>query len=161
MGADGTVAGMSTGQPRLTIVPLPLDEANAFVKQHHRHHKPVPGHKFSLGVADEAGTVRGVAIVGRPVSRMLDNGLTLEVNRVATDGCPNACSSLYGAARRACFALGYQRLITYTLNTEPGTSLRGAGWKLLGERGGGAWGRDGRPRVDLHPTQMKLLWEAV
>jgi hypothetical protein len=95
---------------------------------------------------------------------MFDNGLTLEVNRVATDGCPNACSALYGAARRACFALGYQRLITYTLNTEPGSSLRGAGWKCLGERGrlnGRSWDMPGRPRVDKHPTQMKLLWEAV
>ena len=150
-------------QPRLTVVPLPLDEANAFVAQHHRHHKPVPGHKFSLGVADETGAIRGVAIVGRPVARMLDNGLTLEVNRVATDGCPNACSALYGAAWRAARALGYRRLITYTLNTEPGTSLRGAGWKLIGERGrpkGRSWNTPGRPRVDKHPTQMKLLWGA-
>ena len=147
-------------QSKLTIVPLPLDEANAFVAQHHRHHKPTVGHKFSLGVADEAGQIRGVAIVGRPVARMLDNGLTLEVSRLATDGCPNACSALYGAARRACFALGYRRLITYTLNTEPGTSLIGAGWKCLGERGGGSWALDERPRVDRHPTQIKLLWDA-
>jgi hypothetical protein len=158
------VAARLMSQPKLTIVPLPLDEANAFVRQHHRHHNPVPGHKFSLGVADEDNVIRGVAIVGRPVARMLDNGLTLEVNRVATDGCPNACSALYGAARRACFALGYQRLVTYTLATEPGSSLRGAGWKCLGERGrpnGRSWDMPGRPRVDKHPTQMKLLWEAV
>lgn len=147
-------------QSKLTVVPLPLDEANAFVRQHHRHHQPTVGHKFSLGVADESGAVRGVAIVGRPVARMLDDGLTLEVNRVATDGCPNACSALYGAARRAAFALGYRRLITYTLNTEPGTSLKAAGWKLLGERGGGSWSVPSRPRVDKHPLQMKLLWEA-
>jgi hypothetical protein len=156
--------GRIVSQPRLTVVPLPLDEANAFVKQHHRHHKPTPGHKFSLGVADEDGTIRGVAIVGRPVSRMLDNGLTLEVNRVATDGCPNACSALYGAARRACFALGYRRLITYTLSSEPGTSLVAAGWRLLGERGskaGRSWDTPSRPRVDKHPLQMKLLWEAA
>ena len=161
----GDVVGVdATTQSKLTVVPLPLDEANAFVKQHHRHHRPTVGHKFSLGVADETGTIRGVAIVGRPVARMLQDGLTLEVNRVATDGCPNACSALYGAARRACFALGYRRLITYTLATEPGTSLRGAGWKLLGERGkpnGRSWNMPGRPRVDKHPTQMKLLWEAV
>lgn len=151
-------------QPRLTVVPLPLAEANAFVARHHRHHRPTVGHKFSLGVADETGVIRGVAIVGRPVARGLDNGLTLEVNRVATDGCPNACSALYGAAWRAARALGYRRLITYTLNTEPGTSLRGAGWKLLGERGregGRSWNMPGRPRVDKHPTQMKLLWEAT
>lgn len=149
-----------TAQPRLTIVPLPLSEANEFVRVHHRHHRPVVGHKFSLGVADEGGTIRGVTIVGRPVSRHLDNGLTLEVNRVATDGCPNACSALYGAAWRAARALGYRKLITYTLVSEPGTSLRGAGWKCIGERGGGTWSRDSRIRADAHPLQPKTLWEA-
>lgn len=151
---------MST-QSRLTIVPLPLDEANQFVRVHHRHHQPVVGHKFSLGVADEGGAIRGVAIVGRPVARRLDNGLTLEVNRVATDGCPNACSALYGACRRAAFALGYRRLITYILVSEPGTSLRAAGWKCLGERGGLRWTGDRRPAVDKYPAQMKLLFEAA
>ena len=151
-------------QPHLTIVPLPLAEANEFVRQHHRHHRPTVGHKFSLGVADDDGVIRGVAIVGRPVARHLDNGLTLEVNRVATDGCSNACSALYGACRRAAFALGYQKLVTYTLATEPGTSLRAAGWKCLGERGrpgGRSWNTTGRPRVDKHPLQMKLIWEAA
>lgn len=152
---------MADEQSRLTIVPLPLDEANAFVLQHHRHHRPTVGHKFSLGVADEGGAIRGVAIVGRPVGRFLDDGLTLEVNRVATDGCPNACSALYGAARRATFALGYRRLITYTLVSEPGTSLRAAGWKCLGERGGLRWTGARRPTVDKYPAQMKLLWEAI
>lgn len=146
---------------KLSIVPVGLDEANAFVAQHHRHHHPVPGHKFSIGVADESGAIRGVAIVGRPVARMTDDGLTLEVNRVATDGCPNACSALYGAARRAAWALGFERLITFTLPEEGGASLRGAGWKLMGEAGGGKWGREGRPRVDKHPTQIKMKWEAV
>ena len=145
---------------KLTIVPLPLDEANAFVAQHHRHHVPVPGCKFSIGVADEAGTIRGVAIVGRPVARMLDNGMTLEVNRVATDGCKNACSALYGACRRAAFALGYKKLITYTLPEEGGTSLRASGWKCLGEAGGGSWNIPSRPRVDKAPTQIKMKWEA-
>lgn len=152
---------MTASQPRLTVVPLPLDEANAFVIQHHRHHKPTVGHKFSIGVADEDGVIRGVAIVGRPVARMLDNGLTLEVNRVATDGCPNACSALYGAAWRAAKALGYRRLITYVLKSEPGTSVRAAGWRCLGERGGGSWSVPSRPRVDKHPLQTKMLWEAT
>jgi hypothetical protein len=145
--------------PALTVVPCTLAEANAFVVQHHRHHGKVRGHKFSLAVADEAG-VRGVAIVGRPVSRMLDNGWTLEVTRVATDGCPNACSALYGAAWRATKALGYRRLVTYTLPEESGASLRGAGWMCVGEAGGGSWSRESRPRVDMHPTQVKLRWEA-
>lgn len=105
---------------RLHVVPCELSEANAFVKRYHRHHQPVPGHRFSLAVADETNTVRGVAIVGRPVARMNQDGWTLEVNRVATDGCPNACSALYGAAWRAARALGYRRLITYTLPEEGG-----------------------------------------
>lgn len=147
-------------QRRLTIVPCDLPEANAFVERHHRHHRPVVGHKFSLAVVDEAGEVHGVAIIGRPVARMLDDGLTLEVTRVATDGTPNACSALYGAARRAAFALGYKRIGTYTLDTEPGTSLRAAGWRCLGRAGGGSWDCRSRPRVDRHPLQQKLRWEA-
>lgn len=139
-------------------VPLDLDEANAFVRMHHRHHEPVVGHKFSLGAARDSEIV-GVVIVGRPVSRMRDNGVTLEVLRLCTDGAKNACSFLYGAAARAAFALGYMRIGTYTLPEEGGASLRGAGWKLIGERGGGSWDRAGRPRVDTHPTQGKLLWE--
>lgn len=147
-------------QPRLRIVPCELTEANEFVRQHHRHHKPVPGHKFSLAVVDEAEQVRGVAIVGRPVARMRDDGWTLEVVRLATDGCENACSALYAACWRAVKAMGYQRLGTYILASEPGTSLRAAGWRLVRSAGGGSWSRKDRPRVDLHPTQEKLLWEA-
>lgn len=143
----------------LTIVPCQLDEANAFIKQHHRHHQPVVGHKFSIAVADERNEVRGVAIIGRPVARHLDDGWTLEVTRLATDGCPNACSPLYAAAWRAVRAMGYKRLVTYILNTEPGTSLRAAGWRCVGEAGGGAWSCPSRPRVDKHPLQVKLRWE--
>lgn len=148
-------------QPRLIIVPCTLDEANAFIRQHHRHHGPVQGHKFSLAVADESGKIRGVATIGRPVARFLDDGWTLEVTRVATDGCPNACSALYAAAWRATKALGYRRLITYTLMSESGSSLLGAGWKCIGMAGGGTWNRPncGRPRVDKHPLQQKLRWE--
>lgn len=144
----------------LAIVPVSLEEANAFVAALHRHHKPCTGHKFSVAIAD-GEKVRGVAIVGRPVSRMLDDGWTLEVNRCCTDGVKNGCSMLYGACRRAVFALGYKKLITYILSDEPGTSLRAAGWKLIGEAGGGKWTRTARPRVDAHPTQTKLKWEAI
>lgn len=146
-------------KPRLEIVPCDLDEANAFVLQHHRHHGPVVGHKFSVACC-LGETICGVAIVGRPLARMLDNGLTLEVLRVATDGTKNACSILYGACRRAAFALGYKRIVTYTLSDESGASLVAAGWRTIGECGGGHWGRTGRPRVDKHPMQKKLRWEA-
>lgn len=144
----------------LEIVPITLAEANAFVTQHHRHHSKVAGHKYSIGVTDDE-KIRGVAIVGRPVARILDDGWTLEVNRVCTDGCRNACSMLYAAAWRAARAMGYRRIITYTLKNEIGASLNGAGWKLLGERGGGTWNRKQRPRIDKHPTQLKLLWECT
>jgi hypothetical protein len=145
---------------RLHLIPLPLAEANAFVASLHRHHPPVVGHKFSLGSTLD-GTLVGIAIVGRPVSRIRDDGLTLEVTRLCTDGTRNACSFLYGAAARATFALGYRRLGTYTLPSEGGTSLRASGWKLIGERGGGTWSRSGRERFDKHPTGEKLLWEVV
>ncbi len=145
---------------KMTLIPMPLREANAFVAKFHRHHKPVVGHKFSIGALKD-GKLVGVAIVGRPVSRMRDDSLTMEVTRLCTDGTRNACSFLYGAAAKAAFALGYVRLGTYTLPSEGGASLRAAGWKLLGERGGGKWSRDYRPREDQHPTGLKLLWEAA
>jgi len=143
----------------LTIVPMKLDEENAFVSKWHRHHAPVPGCKFCVGVA-KGDAIVGVAIVGRPIARMVDDGWTLEVNRTCTDGTKNANSALYGACRRGAFALGYRRLITYTLPEESGSSLEGAGWKCLGVAGGGKWSRPSRPRVDTHPTQQKLRWES-
>jgi len=149
--------------PSLVIVPLSLPEANAFVELHHRHHRPCVGHKFSVGAA-VGGEIVGVAIVGRPVSRVLDDGMTLEVNRVATDGTRNACSALYGACRRATFALGYTRLLTYTLPAEGGASLRASGFRLLGTVGreGRNWNTPSRPRIDTAVVLrgQKLLWEA-
>jgi hypothetical protein len=150
------------GAVSLEVTPIALDEANAFVETLRRHHKPVPGAKFCVAVS-EGDKVRGVAIVGRPVARMLDNGWTLEVNRCCTDGAKNACSMLYGAAWRAAKALGYRRLITYTLPAEGGASLRASNWKCLGERGGGNWNVPSRPRIDTAELLrgQKLLWEAA
>lgn len=142
----------------LKLIPVSLKTANAFVAEHHRHHKPVTGHKFSLGCMQE-GQLVGVAIVGRPVSRYLDDGLTLEVNRLCSTGEKNVCSFLYGIAARAGKALGYQRIVTYTLDTEPGTSLRAAGWECMGLAGGKRWTGTRRPAVDLYPAQMKLRYE--
>lgn len=145
----------------LSLAPITLEEANEFVRQYHRHHSPVPGSKFCIAVAD-GDKVVGVAIVGRPVARMLDDGWTLEVNRTCTDGTKNANSKLYGAATRATFALGYKRLITYTLPEESGSSLLAAGWiRTLATAGGGPWSRGNRPRVDTHPLQAKIRWEAT
>lgn len=118
---------------RLFVVQVDINVANEFVRRYHRHNKPVPGSKVNLGIVDETGLLRGVAIIGRPVARMIDDGWTLEVNRVATDGCANGCSALYGAARRIVFELGYRRLVTYTLVDESGASMRGSGWKKVSE----------------------------
>jgi len=112
---------------RLTVVPLSFRQGAAFVAQHHRHNKPPRGCKFVLGVSDSEGTLHGVAMVGRPVARYLDDGLTAEVNRTATDGFPNANSALYGAAWRVCAAMGYRRMVTYTQASESGSSLVAAG----------------------------------
>lgn len=143
----------------LTVQPITLREARAFVTRVHRHHKAPQGGLFAVA-ASEGDVVRAVVIVGRPVARMLDDGWTAEVTRLASDGARNACSLLYAAAWRAVRSMGYRRLVTYILKEEDGTSLRAAGWRLIGEAGGGKWSRVGRPRVDDHPTQAKLRWEA-
>lgn len=143
---------------KLELVPIELAEANAFVTQLHRHHRPVVGHRFSIGAALD-GRVVGVAIVGRPVARHRQDGWTVEVTRLCTDGTRNACSFLYGAAWRAARAMGYRRIGTYILKSEDGTSLKAAGWRIVHEVKGRSWDTPSRPRVDKHPTQHKLLWE--
>lgn len=139
----------------LTLKPVSLADANAFVALHHRHHKPVRSHKYSLGCF-QGGQLVGVAITGRPVSRYLDDGLTLEVNRLCTDGTRNACSFLYGAAARAAKAMGYQKIITYILDTEDGGSLRAAGWTCAGLAGGNEWTGRRKPSEPLYPAQRNI-----
>lgn len=151
------------GDVSLHLVPVSFTDACAFVAAWHRHHQPPIGHKFSLGVADADGVLRGVAMVGRPVARHYDDGLTLEVNRTATDGTPNANSMLYGAAWRAAKALGYGRLITYTMVGESGSSLHAAGWRIVAERNERkGWNTPSRPREgkDVDGVQ-RTLWEAA
>jgi hypothetical protein len=143
---------------KFSVERLELAEANAFVRLHHRHHKPVVGHVFSIGAALD-GHIVGVAIIGRPVARLRDDGVTAEITRLATDGTTNGCSFLYGAASRAAFALGFKRIGTYILANEPGTSLAAAGWRQIGEVRGRSWSCPSRPRVDKHPLQDKLLFE--
>lgn len=146
----------------LGLTPVSFADACAFVALHHRHNQPPVGHKFSIGV-ESGGQLVGVAMVGRPVARMLDDGLTLEVNRTATDGTPNANSMLYGAAWRATKALGYRKLVTYTQHSESGASLRAAGWRVIAERKPTpGWTRPSRPRKD-HGTDniQRTLWEAL
>lgn len=157
------VAKLRESRSKLFVIQVDIAIANEFVRRYHRHNKPVPGSKINLGVVDETGLLRGVAIIGRPVARKLDDGWTLEVNRLASDGCPNACSSLYGAARRIVFELGYQRLITYTLVEESGSSMRGSGWKRVAEidpATGKGW--QSRERVEQRVYNLpKWRWEAI
>lgn len=148
----------------LRLVPVSLAQANEHVLAWHRHNRPVPGAKFCIGVADGDDVLRGVAIVGRPVARHYDDGLTLEVNRVATDGTRNANSMLYGAARRATFALGYRRLVTYTMVEEGGASLRAAGWRVVATRPPNkGWDMPSRPRdKSRYPIGVqRQLWEVA
>lgn len=144
----------------LHLQPITQAEAAAFIRRHHRHHDPPLGWKLGLAVNDGEKVV-GVITVGRPVARMLDDGYTAEVTRCCTDGTKHAASKLYAAAWRAARAMGYRRLITYTLVEEPGTSLVAAGWKPLYQTTGGSWSRDNRPRVDHHPLGQKTLWEVA
>lgn len=145
----------------LHLVPVRFRDAAAFVAAHHRHHEPPQGMRYAIGTADQDGVLRGVAIAGRPVARMFDNGQTVEVTRVATDGARNACSMLYAAAWRAARALGYTRLITYTHADEGGASLRAAGWRVIAERPAHrGWWRPSRPREDHGSAGVqRTLWE--
>lgn len=144
----------------LQIVPVELKQANQFIAAHHRHHKPVQGHRFSIGVCDETGLLRGVVTVGRPVARLGGHPQkVLEVTRLCTDGSPNACSMLYSAAARVGKHLGYERIQTYILESELGSSLKASGWVNEGAAGGGQWKHtDGKPRRTDQPTEMKQRW---
>ena len=152
-------AGVTVG---LRLVPVSLAQANEHVAAWHRHNRPVVGHKFSVGAADEDGVLRAVAIVGRPVARHLDDGDTIEVLRVATDGTRNANSMLYAACQRAAFALGYRRVITYTQGDESGSSLRASGWTVIGQRTPRTgWHTPSRPRDNaVYTSTVRQLWEA-
>jgi hypothetical protein len=148
------------GQQKLTVIPLTLKDACAVVDRLHRHHKRPQGHKWSHGVIDEDRRWRGVAVVGRPVARFFDDGFTVEVTRVATDGTPNACSALYGAAWQKA-KVDHYRAITYTQDGESGASLRAAGWKPVAElsprRG---WDTPSRRRSDRGTDGVaRILWE--
>lgn len=128
----------------MRIVPLELKDLNALVASLHRHHKPVQGHRFSLGL-EVGGKIVGGLSVGRPTARMTDQRRVLEVTRLVTDGTPNACSHLYSAAARVGKQLGYERIQTFILEDEPGTSLRAAGWEFDRASGGGDWTRVSKP----------------
>lgn len=138
----------------LKAVPLELKEANDFVAELHRHHDPVRRDKFRIGCT-LGGKLVGVVQVGRPVSRALADGETLEVVRLCTDGTKNACSFLYSAAARVARELGYKKIITYILESESGTSLYASGWTKEADIRGHKWGCPSRPRSTTAPTCNK------
>lgn len=163
---DVSVADVLAGRAeRLELVPISIAEANQFVRDHHRHNKPTLSGKFAVGVSDGKHLV-GVAIVGRPIARMLQDGYTAEVLRtcVLDDAPRNANSMLYGACWRAWRAMGGRRLVTYTLKTESGASLRGAGWRIVGEttvRKNPWHGPDRKREYQPIYGQQKLRWEVT
>lgn len=142
----------------LQIRPCNFKTAQEFVRENHRHNKPPRGHKFSIACFD-GERLCGVAMVGRPIARALDDGLTLEVNRCCTDGTRNACSMLYGAATRVAKALGYKRIFTYTLQSEPGTSLKASNWICDGEAGAAhGWTGQRYAQMEMQISEKKTRW---
>ena len=133
------------------------------VERLHRHHKPVQGHRFSIGLVDSLGSVRGAAIVGRPVARGCNPKTIIEVTRLVTDGTPNACSMLYGAAARIGREWGFEKIQTYILaDEETGISLKAAGWTLETVTAGGQWRHtDGKERRNDQPTGPKARYSKV
>lgn len=148
----------------MIIRPISLKVAQDYVRQHHRHNRPPVGHKFSVGLYVDGCRLVGVAVAGRPIARALDNGLTLEVTRVCTDGTKNASSKLYSAITRAAKAMGYIKCITYTQLKEGGVSLRASGWRavaVLPQRKG--WDTVSRHRENIEKENMieRIRWEVV
>ena len=141
----------------LELRPIDFKKACEFVEWHHRHNKPPVGHKYSIALYD-GEKLCGVVMVGRPVGRYLDDGMTLEINRCCTDGTRNACTKLYGAACRAAKALGYKRIITYTRENEPGTSLKASNWTCEGTSGGTHWTGYRYEQMEMQLDVMKIRW---
>lgn len=143
------------------MVPVSNEAAKAYVETFHRHHGSSVQARFCLAAVDDARKVRGVIMVGRPVARLLDDGWALEVNRLATDGCENACSALYGAARRVAKEMGYRKLITYIREDEPGTSLKASGWRFEEVIRARSWNMPGRPRTDKTEVVRRGRWSVA
>lgn len=150
-----------------TLRPCELAEASAYIRKHHRHHDPSQGHRFSLKALRD-GKIVGVACVGRPVGKTQQDGETVEITRLCTDGTPNAVSFLVGACKRAARALGWKRMISYTLVEEPGSAWKASGMEQTAEVKGHAWtgtyskGRlpgFEKQRSNTHPTGPKRRWE--
>lgn len=143
----------------MNIRPITFRQASDFINKCHRHHKATVGHKFSIGLFDEDQLV-GCAVCGRPVSRHLDDGVTCEINRLCTDGTKNACSMLYGACCRIAKEMGYERIITYILESENGASLKASNFVCDGVAGGTHWTGE-RNKGQNIPNEMKTRWSKL
>ena len=143
---------------KMKLIPIKQRDARSFINKHHRHNKAPRGSVFQIAL-EKDGQLIGCIMVGRPISRHRDDGKTLEVNRTCIEGYhKNACSMLLGASVRAARALGYEKIITYTLPTESGASLKGAGWTFHGLGGLGSWNsREGR-QVQIFSNTQKTRW---
>lgn len=144
----------------MRVKPITFKEASVYINEHHRHHSATVGCKFCISIIDDNGQLHGVAVCGRPVSRHLDDGDTLEINRVCTDGARNACSKLYGACCRIAKAMGYKKVITYILESENGASLKASNFVCEGEAGGTHW-TGSRNRGQSIPAEMKTRWVRI
>ena len=146
----------------LRIIPLDLKEANGAVAKWHRHHKPVVGHRFSLGVIDDQGELDGAAIASRPTARLTDQKFVVEITRVATNGTRNACSILLGAAAKAAKSMGYSTIQTTTLQIESGSSLKAVGWecKEINVDGSG-WDSRKNRNVDCKEHKKMKWWKVL
>lgn len=147
----------------MRIVPIELKELNILVYKYHRHHKPVQGHRFSIGLENNDEYV-GACSVGRPVARLGGNPKeVLEVTRLVCRGDKNSCSMLYSAAARVGKELGYLKIQTYILESESGVSLKASGWKCEDDCcGGGGWNdRNGKKRRTDQPICKKQRWVKI
>lgn len=156
----------------MNIRPITLKDANLYIEKHHRHNGATVGCKFSIAVYD-GQELAGVAIAGRPVARKMDDGLTLEITRVCTNGKRNACSMLYGACVRIAKAMGYKKVITYTLEKESGASLKASNFQVSSADCGSCkgWNVPSRPREIVqeslfgekqkYPLEKKIRWEKI
>lgn len=140
----------------MEIRPITFRDACDFIRQNHRHHRPTVGCKFCAGLYEENKLI-GCAVCGRPVSRILDDGLTVEINRLCTNGTKNACSMLYGACCRIAKEMGYKLIITYILESENGASLKASNFHCDGVAGGTHW-TGIRNKNQQIPHEMKIRW---
>jgi hypothetical protein len=143
----------------MRLAPITLRDAAEYIGKYHRHTARPKSWKFGISLRGPRGGLLGVVVVARPKARRLDDGITAEITRLCTRGHRNACSKLYAAARRAAFAMGYTRIVTYTLSTERGSSLRASGFEAVAETRAEAWDRPSRPRA-AGPIAAKTRWES-